>query len=86
MGKYIGRSMFTPLIDGLKPGRVDYVKMNYKVLQPGTNYTFFREFTAPERNQYIAYCTPPPGQYTAKVWVAGQSIQDSQSSFSIVNK
>ena len=85
IGKNFGCSLVIR-IDGLKPGRIDFVRLRWKVLQPGSSYTFFREFTALERKESVAYHTPPPGQYTARVWVTDQSIQDSQADFSVVCK
>ena len=81
-GPYFSRGNLHVQIDDKKPGWMHNNKSSKLLLEPKeisdrNTYTFFKTFTKPagKKESEVAYATPPPGSYTARVWVKQVPIE-----------
>lgn len=81
---YFGRGGLSVQIEGMEPLRINWRDYRYLELAPNQTYTYFKILTKPKKDEQVAYATPPPGHYVAKVWVFGQPLQNTDTTFSVV--
>lgn len=71
-------------IEGMDPLRINWQRVRWLELPSHHTYTYFKILTKPRKDELVPYATPPPGDYTAKVWVDGQPIENTEAMFSVV--